>query len=399
MERVYLNLISAMIIVSLLFIANLYSEKALAITPANASNITELIMKTNLTDEDKADVIKALLSNGSDDRPVPTTNATGVSATNVINSIFSSYLPHLFIIIIFLIIFVPLVIDMILAYRKKSNESTNKENNLVSGMPGLYRSLMTFGLIVLVGTVIFYLLALITLNINNSTSPMLQSLIDILKSLGTILGTGLTTIIAFYFGVRGAESAAEKATAATEKATAAAKPDSDVKAPLTVLNTKPADKAPNVLPLDSLVTATFSEPMSSTTINKNTFTVKIADQPTTIEGTVGLASDGKTATYDSKEDFSPNTTYVATISTGAKDLAGNALASAKEWSFTTGNRDKVPPKEDKTNGGSSTGRKSGTTGSLVSDPTLTSTETDKTNGGSSTGRKSGTTGSLVSDPK
>src|SRR5918995_398979 len=198
MERVYLNLISAMIIVSLLFIANLYSEKALAITPANASNITELIMKTNLTDEDKADVIKALLSNGSDDRPVPTTNATGVSATNVINSIFSSYLPHLFIIIIFLIIFVPLVIDMILAYRKKSNESTNEENNLVSGMPGLYRSLMTFGLIV-------------------------------------IVGTGLTTIIAFYFGVRGAESAAEKATAATEKATAAAKPDSDVKAPLTVL--------------------------------------------------------------------------------------------------------------------------------------------------------------------
>ena len=53
-------------------------------------------------------------------------------------------------------------------------------------MPDLYRSLMTFGIIVLVGTVIFYLLALITLNINDS-SPALQSLIDILKSLGTYL--------------------------------------------------------------------------------------------------------------------------------------------------------------------------------------------------------------------
>ncbi len=80
-------------------------------------------------------------------------------------------------------------------------------------MPGLYRSLMTFGIIVLVGTVIFYLLALITLNINNSTSPVLQSLIDILKNLGTILGTALATIIAFYFGMRGAESATEKAAA------------------------------------------------------------------------------------------------------------------------------------------------------------------------------------------
>ena len=86
-------------------------------------------------------------------------------------------------------------------------------------MPDLYRSLMTFGIIVLVGTVVFYLLALITLNINNPTSPALQSLIDVLKSLGTILGTALATIIAFYFGTRATESATEKAVAATAAAT------------------------------------------------------------------------------------------------------------------------------------------------------------------------------------
>ena len=78
-------------------------------------------------------------------------------------------------------------------------------------MPGLYRSLMTFGIILLVGTVIFYLLALITLNINSPNSAILQSLIDVLKNLGTILGTALATIIAFYFGMRGVESATEKA--------------------------------------------------------------------------------------------------------------------------------------------------------------------------------------------
>ncbi len=119
---------------------------------------------------------------------------------------------------------------------------------------------------------LFYLLALITLNINNSTSPVLQSLIDILKNLGAILGTALATIIAFYFGMRGAESA-------TEKAAAAATKTSGEKVPPKVLNTLPADGATEV-PVTSLVSATFSEPMSSPTINANTFTVKKADEAT-----------------------------------------------------------------------------------------------------------------------
>ena len=262
-------------------------------------------------------------------RPLPTTaNATAVNATKVINSIFDNNLPALFIIVIFLIIIIPLVFDMYLAYRNKPKDSTDKDNSRVVGMPGLYRSLMTFGIIVLVGTVIFYLLALITLNINNSTSPVLQSLIDILKNLGTILGTALATIIAFYFGMRGAESATEKAAAAS-----ATKPPGE-KVPPKVLNTMPADGATEV-PVTSLVSATFSEPMSSPSINANTFTVKKADETTAITGIVSLSSDGKTAIFDSTQDFSPNTKYVAAIDIGAEDLAGNALDSAKQWSFTT----------------------------------------------------------------
>ena len=262
-------------------------------------------------------------------RPLPSTaaNETAVNSTTIISSIFDSNLPALFIIVIFLIITIPLIFDMYLAYRNKPKDSTAKENSRVVGMPGLYRSLMTFGIIVLVGTVIFYLLALITLNINNSTSPILQSLIDILKNLGTILGTALATIIAFYFGMRGAESA-------TQKAAAAATKTSGEKVPPKVLNTLPADGTTEV-PVTSLVSATFSEPMSSPTINANTFTVKKVDETIPITGILSLSSDGKTAIFDSTQDFSPNTKYTAAIDIGAEDLAGNALVSTKRWSFTT----------------------------------------------------------------
>ena len=247
-KRVYINTISVVILISLLFIDNLSSEKALASFSLPVPNFSKsmttatgvLINTTNATSAISENVIgklenttsalenaTAALTNATESlqnissifapaRPLPptATNATAVNATTVISSIFDNNLPALFIIVIFLIIVIPLVFDMFLAYRRKPKDSTDKENNRVVGMPGLYKSLMTFGIIALVGTVIFYLLALITLNINNSTSPVLQSLIDILKNLGTILGTALATIIAFYFGMRGAESATEKASAA-----------------------------------------------------------------------------------------------------------------------------------------------------------------------------------------
>jgi hypothetical protein len=358
-KTVYINTISLVILISLLFIDNLSSENALSsfsspvpnsnksmtnttggltnttnATSGISENVTGKLETTTSTLENATAALtnatQALqnISNIPVARPPPTTNATAVNATTVINSIFDSNLPAIFIIVVFLIIIIPLVFDMYLAYRNKPKESTGKENNRVVGMPGLYRSLMTFGIIVLVGTVIFYLLALITLNINNSTSPILQSLIDVLKNLGTILGTALATIIAFYFGMRGAESATEKAAAAS-----ATKP-ADEKVPPKVLNTMPTDGATEV-PATSLVIATFSEPMSSPTINTETFTVKKVDDATPIIGIVSLSSDGKTAIFDSAQDFSPNTKYVAAIGIGAEDLAGNALVSAKRWSFTT----------------------------------------------------------------
>ena len=107
---------------------------------------------------------------------------TTVNSTTVINAIFKSNLPQIFILVVFLVILIPVVLDMYLAYTRKPRASTER----AVGMVGLYRALMTFGVLLLVGTVIFYLLALITLNIEKSTSPVLTSLIDLMKNLGTI---------------------------------------------------------------------------------------------------------------------------------------------------------------------------------------------------------------------
>jgi hypothetical protein len=393
-KRVYINTVTAVVIlVSLLFIDNLSSDKAVVATATSSSptpNATEPLSTTTsgggltnnnnttnatggaisaeivndrlenttsalenttaaLTNATKAlqnisSIIPAATLSSSAPPPRPpntVTSGSAVNATTVINSIFENNLPAVFIIVISSIIGVPLVLDIILAYRRKpptTMSGTYRESsNRVVGMPDLYRSLMTFGIIVLVGTVIFYLLALITLNINDSTSPALQSLIDVLKSLGTILGTALATIIAFYFGTRATESATEKATAAAAAGATVTKAGAAAvkKEPPNVLNTIPADGATQV-PVSSLISATFSEPMSSPTINENTFTIRRADDESTmIKGALSLSPDSKTAIFDPDQDFSPNTKYIAEISTGAKDLAGNALASTKRWSFTT----------------------------------------------------------------
>ena len=51
-------------------------------------------------------------------------------------------------------------------------------------------------------------------------------------------------------------------------------------------------------------------------------------------GTVTYAGTG--AIFAPASDLTASTVYTATITTGAKDLAGNALASDYVWSFTTG---------------------------------------------------------------
>src|SRR3989454_344915 len=77
---------------------------------------------------------------------------------------------------------------------------------------------------------------------------------------------------------------------------------------------------------------TFSEPMDPLTITTLTFTLKQGTTP--VVGTVGYA--GVTATFTPASALAPLTTFTATVTTGARDLAGNALAIDYGWSFTTG---------------------------------------------------------------
>jgi Ice-binding-like/Bacterial Ig-like domain len=106
----------------------------------------------------------------------------------------------------------------------------------------------------------------------------------------------------------------------------------DTTAP-TVISTLPANAAIGIA-INSNITVTFSEAMNSSTITTTTFTLKQQGSTTSIPGAVTYA--GTTATFNPTSSLTASTTYTATVTAGVKDLAGNPLASAKTWSFTTG---------------------------------------------------------------
>jgi len=107
----------------------------------------------------------------------------------------------------------------------------------------------------------------------------------------------------------------------------------------TVSSTFPANTATGVA-IEAKIAAVFSEAMAPGTITTTTFTLKQGTTP--VSGKVTYV--GTTATFSPAGNLLPNTQYTATITTGAKDLAGNALASPFVWSFTTGaTRDTTRP--------------------------------------------------------
>src|SRR5439155_9314932 len=80
------------------------------------------------------------------------------------------------------------------------------------------------------------------------------------------------------------------------------------------------------------VAATFSEVMNPLTITTVTFTLK--QGTTAVAGTVSYA--GVTATFNPVSTLAPNAVHTATITVGARDLAGNALGANFVWSFKIG---------------------------------------------------------------
>lgn len=101
--------------------------------------------------------------------------------------------------------------------------------------------------------------------------------------------------------------------------------------PPTVISTVPTNGEIGVH-ISTDLTVTFSEPMNPTTINTTSFT--LSNGVTPVSGVVTYS--GTTATFSPSSDLDSSTVYTATITTGARDTAGNALVGNYVWSFTTG---------------------------------------------------------------
>jgi hypothetical protein len=119
----------------------------------------------------------------------------------------------------------------------------------------------------------------------------------------------------------------------------------DATAP-TVSSTVPVNTA-TAVPINGKITATFSEGMDSTTLTATTFKVT-GPGATAVTGTVTYAGNaGAIATFTPASNLAPSTIYTATITAGAMDLAGIALAGGglapNPWTFTTGTASDVAP--------------------------------------------------------
>jgi hypothetical protein len=99
----------------------------------------------------------------------------------------------------------------------------------------------------------------------------------------------------------------------------------------TVSSTDPVNAATEVI-MSLPIYATFSKTMDNATLTTATFTLMKGTMP--IPGIVSCSDT--TATFTPDSVLTPKTVYTAMITTGAKDLAGNALAINYVWSFTTG---------------------------------------------------------------
>jgi hypothetical protein len=112
----------------------------------------------------------------------------------------------------------------------------------------------------------------------------------------------------------------------------------------TVLSTIPVTSTPGPtgVPPTQAVSATFSEAMNPLTISGTTFTLTSGTPAVAVAGLVTYAGIGNTATFTPAAALATGL-YTATITTGAQDLSGNALASQYQWTFTVGSPNTTAP--------------------------------------------------------
>jgi hypothetical protein len=95
---------------------------------------------------------------------------------------------------------------------------------------------------------------------------------------------------------------------------------------------------------NTAITALFTEDMTPASISATTFELACAAPCVTPAGSVSYSVGNRTAVFAPTAALAASTTYTATVTTGATDLAGNALAGNQAalpaasnyvWSFTT----------------------------------------------------------------
>ncbi len=112
----------------------------------------------------------------------------------------------------------------------------------------------------------------------------------------------------------------------------------DTTAP-TVTATVPASNATGVA-RGANITVTFNEAMSPATINTGTIELRRNSTNVLVPAVVTLSANGRTVTLNPNASLASLAGYTVTVKGGTtdprvKDLAGNALASNRVWSFTT----------------------------------------------------------------
>lgn len=118
-----------------------------------------------------------------------------------------------------------------------------------------------------------------------------------------------------------------------------------------VLLTIPADLA-TTAPANAAITATFTENMAPATITSTSFTLRETASTTAVAGVVTYVGNSKTAVFKPTAALTAALNYTATITTAAKDIAGNALAGNQAplpaasnyvWTFTAAAPDNTAP--------------------------------------------------------
>src|SRR4029078_1081520 len=152
---------------------------------------------------------------------------------------------------------------------------------------------------------------------------------------------GLTASTTYYYKFTAVDNAGNIGTISAEQQGTTV-PSADTTAQ-TVVGTIQADGASGVA-VNTWIQGAFNEAILNSSVTSSTFTLHPNGSSTNIAAVAWLSGDGKTVKLAPSSNLSPSTIYVATLTTGIKDLAGNAMSTAKIWSFTTvPSADTTPP--------------------------------------------------------